>query len=148
MLILTNFHLGRCCCCLEVTVHKVKQLHDVYKSSTDNTLNSQQSSETSDANISTNKNTFNPYPIMHLQAVLPFLWPVFTEAMHRLRYFPCAFFLWFSTRYFLQLLTSKVFTIWESCSFTAEAALSPQREYKLCYAHLIWWLLNVPEFSI
>lgn len=81
-----------------------------YKSSTDDTLNSQQSSETSDANISTNKNTFIPYPIMHLQAVLPFLWPVFTEAMHRLSYFPCAFFLWFSTRYLLQSLTSKVFT--------------------------------------
>ena len=26
-----------------------------------------------------------------LQAVLPFLWPVFTEAMHRLKSFPCAF---------------------------------------------------------
>lgn len=46
---------------------------------------------------------------MHLQAVLPFLWPVFTEAMHRLSYFPCAFFVVFH-EVFATVTNSKVFT--------------------------------------
>lgn len=57
-------------------------------------------------------------------------------------------FMCFSTKHLLYSLNSKVFTIWGSYFFIAGDTLSPQREYTLLYACVMWLLLNFLAFSI